>query len=110
MLIELFVFLCWVVFVILGCVRNEVDFEEFVARLLVDGWIFVDDPDDADVVLVNICGFIEVVKRDLIDIVLDVFGEGCKVVVVGCLVEWYGNEFVVVLLEVDVVLGFDAYG
>ena len=44
--------------VTLGCARNEVDSEEMAGRLAANGWELVDDPDDADAVLVNTCGFV----------------------------------------------------
>jgi ribosomal protein S12 methylthiotransferase RimO len=95
--------------VTLGCARNEVDSEELAARLSADGWTLVDDPETADAVLVNTCGFIEAAKKDSIDTVLDSSGEGRKVVAVGCLAERYGSELAAALPEADAVLGFDAY-
>lgn len=81
----------------------------------VGGFCFVDDFVEVEIVVVNICGFIEQVKKDFVDILLvvvDFKGNGIMilVVVVGCMVECYGCEFVEFLFEVDVVLGFDDYG
>jgi ribosomal protein S12 methylthiotransferase RimO len=101
--------------VTLGCARNEVDSEEMAARLAANGWELVDDPDDADAVLVNTCGFVEVAKKDSIDAILSVAdlkqgGAGPKAVVaVGCLAERYGKELAESLPEADAVLGFDDY-
>jgi tRNA A37 methylthiotransferase MiaB len=95
--------------VTLGCARNEVDSEELAARLSADGWTLVDDPEAADAVLVNTCGFIEAAKKDSIDTVLDASGAGRKVVAVGCLAERYGSVLAAALPAADAVLGFDAY-
>ncbi|MCW2640986.1 MAG: MiaB-like tRNA modifying enzyme YliG, partial [Dactylosporangium sp.] len=48
----------------LGCARNEVDSEELAARLAADGWRVSTDGADADVVLVNTCGFVASAKQD----------------------------------------------
>jgi ribosomal protein S12 methylthiotransferase len=97
----------------LGCARNEVDSEELAGRLVADGWTIVDDPDEADAVLVNTCGFIEAAKRDSIDTLLAAADGKVRddqaVVAVGCLAERYGNELAGSLPEADVVLGFDSY-
>ncbi len=101
--------------VTLGCARNEVDSEEMAGRLAANGWELVDDPQDADAVLVNTCGFVEVAKKDSIDAILAVsdLKDGEKgpqtVVAVGCLAERYGNELAASLPEADAVLGFDDY-
>ena len=55
-----------VALVTLGCTRNEVDSEELAGRLAADGWALVADPADADVALVNTCGFVESAKKDSI--------------------------------------------
>ncbi|MBD3783309.1 MAG: 30S ribosomal protein S12 methylthiotransferase RimO, partial [Micrococcales bacterium] len=56
-----------VALVTLGCTRNEVDSEELAGRLAADGWTLVEDAADADVALVNTCGFVEQAKKDSID-------------------------------------------
>ena len=97
----------------LGCTRNEVDSEELAGRLEQNGWTLVDDAAQADVAVVNTCGFVEQAKKDSIDTLLgvaDVAQEtGAKVVAVGCLAERYGAELAASLPEADAVLGFDAY-
>jgi ribosomal protein S12 methylthiotransferase len=101
--------------VTLGCARNEVDSEELAGRLAAEGWTLVDDPEHADAVLVNTCGFVEVAKKDSIDALLaaaDLKGHtgGPKAVVaVGCLAERYGKDLAESLPEADAVLGFDDY-
>src|SRR5579875_3833203 len=98
-----------VALVTLGCARNEVDSEELAGRLTSSGWSLDDDPDGADVVLVNTCGFIDSAKKDSIDTLLAAADTGRKVVAVGCLAERYGSELAESLPEADAVLGFDDY-
>ncbi|WAX57466.1 30S ribosomal protein S12 methylthiotransferase RimO [Jatrophihabitans cynanchi] len=97
-----------VALVTLGCARNEVDSEELAGRLGAGGWT-VTDGDDADVVVINTCGFIDSAKKDSIDTVLAAAESGKKVVAVGCLAERYGAELAASLPEADAVLGFDSY-
>ena len=97
-----------VALVTLGCARNEVDSEELAARLDAGGWTLT-DADDAEVVLVNTCGFIDAAKKDSIDTVLGAADTGKKVVAVGCLAERYGDELAASLPEASAVLGFDSY-
>jgi ribosomal protein S12 methylthiotransferase len=104
--------------VTLGCARNEVDSEELAGRLEADGFRLVGDPEDADTVLVNTCGFVEAAKKDSVDAILeaadlrDTAGHGGRaraVVAVGCMAERYGAELAESLPEADAVLGFDDY-
>jgi ribosomal protein S12 methylthiotransferase len=98
----------------LGCARNEVDSEELAGRLAADGFELVDDPDAAQAIVVNTCGFIDAAKKDSIDTLLaaaDHKGIGVTraVVAVGCMAERYGAELAEALPEADAVLGFDDY-
>jgi ribosomal protein S12 methylthiotransferase len=93
----------------LGCARNEVDSEELAARLADDGWRVSTDAADADVVLVNTCGFVASAKQDSIDTLLAAADTGAKVVATGCMAERYGRELATSLPEADAVLGFDHY-
>ncbi|GGT05658.1 MULTISPECIES: 30S ribosomal protein S12 methylthiotransferase RimO [Streptomyces] len=103
-----------VALVTLGCARNEVDSEELAGRLEADGWTLVEDAEDADVAVVNTCGFVEAAKKDSVDALLeanDLKGHGRTqaVVAVGCMAERYGKELAEALPEADGVLGFDDY-
>jgi ribosomal protein S12 methylthiotransferase RimO len=93
--------------VTLGCARNEVDSEELAGRLDAAGWELTDE--QADVVVVNTCGFVEQAKKDSIDTLLAAADTGAKVVAVGCLAERYGEQLAEQLPEAAAVLGFDAY-
>jgi len=105
-----------VALVTLGCARNEVDSEELAGRLAADGFRLVEDPAEADTVLVNTCGFVEQAKKDSVDALLEAAdlktGDGSgpsSVVAVGCMAERYGAELADSLPEADAVLGFDDY-
>jgi ribosomal protein S12 methylthiotransferase len=95
--------------VTLGCARNEVDSEELAARLAAGGWTLRGEDEDADVVLVNTCGFIQAAKQESIDELLAAADSGAKVAAVGCLAERYGAELAGELPEAQV-LSFDDYG
>jgi ribosomal protein S12 methylthiotransferase len=96
--------------VTLGCDKNTVDSERYLAELLAHGAVAVDEPADADVIVVNTCGFIDAAKQESIDAIV---GAGrlkqdgaCRAVVaVGCMVERHKGELVAALPEVDLFLG-----
>jgi ribosomal protein S12 methylthiotransferase len=94
--------------VTLGCARNEVDSEELAGSLSARGWQLVES-EDADVVVVNTCGFIDSAKKDSIDTLLAAAEGGKRVVAVGCLAERYGDQLAEALPEADAILGFDSY-
>jgi len=94
--------------VTLGCARNEVDSEELAARLEDGGWQLTDDAQDADVVLVNTCGFIQAAKQESIDELLDAAAGGAQVVAAGCLAERYGSGLAEAMPEAQI-LSFDDY-
>ncbi|MBA2953149.1 30S ribosomal protein S12 methylthiotransferase RimO [Nocardioides sp. MAH-18] len=103
-----------VAMVTLGCARNEVDSEELAGRLEAGGFRLVADPEDADTVVVNTCGFVESAKKDSVDTLLEAAdlkasGRPQAVVAVGCMAERYGKELAESLPEADAVLGFDDY-
>ncbi|MCY7395487.1 MAG: 30S ribosomal protein S12 methylthiotransferase RimO [Nocardioides sp.] len=107
-----------VAMVTLGCARNEVDSEELAGRLEAGGFALVEDPSQADTVVVNTCGFVEAAKKDSVDTLLqaadlkaggDQGGRVQAVVAVGCLAERYGKDLADSLPEADAVLGFDDY-
>ena len=103
-----------VAMVTLGCARNEVDSEELAGRLEADGFRLVQDPAEADTVVVNTCGFVEAAKKDSVDTLLQAadlkeHGRPQAVVAVGCLAERYGKDLAESLPEADAVLGFDDY-
>ncbi len=93
----------------LGCPKNQVDSDKLTGTLLADGMTRAEHPEDADVVVVNTCAFVEQARQESIDTILsfdDLRKEGSKLVVTGCLAERYGDELAESLPEVDQVAGF----
>jgi ribosomal protein S12 methylthiotransferase RimO len=93
--------------VTLGCARNEVDSEELAARLESGGWRLTSES-EADVTVVNTCGFIQAAKQESIDELLDAASSGGAVVAAGCMAERYGADLAEALPEAQV-LSFDDY-
>ena len=103
-----------VALVTLGCARNETDSEELAGRLAADGWQLVTDPADAEIAVINTCGFIESAKKDSIDALIQAHslkanGVTKAVVAVGCMAERYGTELAHEMSETDAILSFDDY-
>ncbi|HET9690726.1 MAG TPA: MiaB/RimO family radical SAM methylthiotransferase, partial [Acidimicrobiales bacterium] len=93
----------------LGCPKNAVDSDKLVGTLRADGYEAATRPDDADLVVVNTCAFIEAARQESIDTVLalaDRRRDGARLVVTGCMAERYGDELAEALPEVDRVAGF----
>ncbi len=93
----------------LGCPKNDVDSDKIIGTLLADGMEPSSGPDDADLIVVNTCAFIEPARRESIDTVLalsDQRRDGARVVVTGCMAERYGEELAAALPEADAVVGF----
>ena len=95
--------------VTLGCAKNQVDSDKLAGKLEADGLAAVQDPSDADLIVVNTCAFIEEARTESIDTVLgldEVRHEGARLVVTGCMAERYGDELAEALPEIDRVAGF----
>ena len=95
----------------LGCPKNQVDSDKLVGTLVVDGFEAADSPEDADLVVVNTCAFIEAARQESIDTVLelaDTRKDGARLVVTGCMAERYGDELAEALPEIDLVAPFGA--
>ncbi|MFM8945872.1 MAG: 30S ribosomal protein S12 methylthiotransferase RimO [Actinomycetota bacterium] len=93
----------------LGCPKNQVDSDKLIGTLLADGMLPVDEAEDADLVVVNPCAFIEDARRESIDTILALDerrATGSQLVVTGCMAERYGDELATALPEVDLVAGF----
>jgi ribosomal protein S12 methylthiotransferase len=94
----------------LGCDKNTVDSERYLAELLAHGAESTSDLDEAEVIIVNTCGFIDAAKRESIDAIVEAGrykSEGvCQAVVaIGCLVQRHKDELADALPEVDLFLG-----
>jgi len=93
----------------LGCPKNQVDSDKLAGRLVSEGLEAADRPEDADLVVVNTCAFIEAAREESIDTILALAGArrpGARLVVTGCLAERAGAELAEALPEVDQVAGF----
>jgi ribosomal protein S12 methylthiotransferase len=98
----------------LGCARKLVDSEVLLGHAVEEGFLVAEDPRDADVVVVNTCGFIEAAKQESIDTLLSVArlkasGQLKGVVAVGCLAQRNGGELAAGMPELDAVLGISDY-
>jgi len=93
----------------LGCPKNDVDSDKLVGTLVADGMVAADSAEDADLVVVNTCAFIEDARQESIDTVLaldEVRRDDARLVVTGCMAERYGDELAEALPEIDAVAGF----
>lgn len=102
-------------FISLGCPKNQVDAELMLSKIEKAGFNIVDVAYEADVVVVNTCGFIEDAKKEAIDNILEMAelkkeGSISKILVTGCLAERYKDEIFKEFPEVDGVLGLGANG
>ena len=98
----------------LGCARNQVDSEIMRGRLSEAGWEMAQEPDSADVIVVNTCSFIESAVDESIDTILELArfkekGSCRRLIVAGCLPERYRDDVLSTLPEVDCFLGTGAY-
>ena len=85
----------------LGCAKNLVDSENMLGLLIKNNYQIVNNKDDADILVINTCGFIESSKKESIDTILDNINKNQKVVVTGCLVNRYKDELAKEIPEVD---------
>lgn len=93
----------------LGCPKNQVDSDKLVGKLVTDGLTAALTAEDADLVIVNTCAFIESARQESIDVTLalaDTAAPTARVVVTGCMAERYGDELARALPEVDAIVGF----
>jgi ribosomal protein S12 methylthiotransferase len=98
----------------LGCSKNRVDSEVMLGILTQNGYKVVGDPAQADVILVNTCGFIQSAKEESIDTILEMAqykngGRLKKLIVTGCLSQRYGQQLRDDMPEVDAILGVAEY-
>lgn len=91
----------------LGCAKNQVDAEVMAKILSSDGWVLTDDAAEADLILVNTCGFIESAREESINTFFELrdLNPKAKVIVTGCLSQRYGKELSEQLTEADGIFG-----
>ena len=96
----------------LGCAKNEYDSQMLAASLVARGCSIVFEPAEADIIIVNTCGFIEDAKKESIERIFDLAeekGRNVKLVVTGCLSERYHQELSEEMPEVDMFFGVNDY-
>ena len=94
----------------LGCVKNRVDTEQMLSLLLKAGHTFTPDPSQAEIIIVNTCGFIDPAKEESIQTILEMAGyktggQCKKLIVTGCLAQRYGDALLSDMPEIDALLG-----
>lgn len=97
----------------LGCEKNRVDTERMLGFLKEAGHTFVSREEEAEILIVNTCGFIEPAKQESIDTILELAAyknQNCRLLIAtGCLTERYGKELLEAIPEIDVLLGVREY-
>lgn len=96
----------------LGCAKNEYDSQVLAASLIERGCVITDDADNADILIINTCGFIDDAKKESIEHILrfsDDYSGRKKLIVTGCLSERYHEELAEEIPEVDMFFGVNDY-
>ena len=98
----------------LGCVKNRVDTEQMLSMLTDAGHEFTPDPAEAEIIIVNTCGFIDPAKEESIQTILEMSeykktGRCRKLIVTGCLAQRYGDALLSDMPEIDALLGVSQY-
>ena len=100
-------------FISLGCSKNLVDTEIAIGIFKNKNYTIVNDPKQADIIVINTCGFIESAKEEAINTILEMAEykkKRCKVLIaMGCLVERYKEQLEKALPEVDLLIKFSEY-
>lgn len=100
-------------FISLGCSKNLIDTEITVGMFKKNNYNIVNDPKDADILVINTCGFIESAKEEAINTILEMAEykeKRCKyLIVMGCLVQRYYDDLIKALPEVDLFIKIDEY-
>lgn len=103
-------------FTSLGCSKNLVDSQVMLGHMGLDGFTIAQEPDNAEVIIVNTCSFIDAAKKESIDTILDLAdfknpeNGNCKALVVsGCMAQRYSADLETELPEVDLIIGTGEY-
>ena len=100
-------------FISLGCSKNLIDTEVAIGMFKNNNYKIVNNPEDADILVINTCGFIESAKEEAINTILEMAeykNKRCKyLIVMGCLVQRYYEELIKALPEVDLFIKIDEY-
>ncbi|MCP3973526.1 MAG: 30S ribosomal protein S12 methylthiotransferase RimO [bacterium] len=96
----------------LGCSKNQVDSEKVTSMIGEAGYRDAASPEEADVVMVNTCAFIEAARQESVDVILEMAETkraDAKLIVMGCMAQRYETELVAALPEADAVVRLDRY-
>ena len=98
----------------LGCDKNLVDTEMMLGLLNKDGHTFTDDENEADIILINTCCFINDAKEESVNTILEMAeykksGKCRALIVTGCMAQRYKEEIIKEIPEVDGILGTSTY-
>ena len=100
-------------FISLGCSKNLIDTEVMIGKFKKNEYKIVNNPKEADIIIINTCGFIEQAKEEAINTILEMAeykNKRCKyLIVMGCLVQRYYDELIQALPEVDLFIRIDEY-
>ena len=100
-------------FISLGCSKNLIDTEITIGKFREHNYKIVNDEEKADIIVINTCGFIDSAKEEAINTILEMAEckeKRCKyLIVMGCLVQRYGDELIKLLPEVDLWIKLDEY-
>ena len=100
-------------FVSLGCSKNLIDTEVVIGYFKKNNYKIVNNPEEAEIIVINTCGFINQAKEEAINTILEMAEykkEKCKyLIVMGCLVQRYYNDLIKALPEVDLFIRLDEY-
>ncbi len=94
----------------LGCEKNAVDSEHILAILKENNYSATEEPNDADVIIINTCAFVEDAKKESIEAILEYslckqYGKCSRLIVSGCMAERYKDDFLKMMPEVDAIVG-----
>ena len=98
----------------LGCPKNTVDSERVLGDLVSSGYDLTQNEEDAEIIIVNTCGFIESAKKESVDTILEmarkkINGKCRQLIVTGCLAERHTQELLDEIPEIDHLLGVGQY-
>ena len=100
-------------FVSLGCSKNLIDTEIMIGKFKKNNFEIVNDPKNAEIIIINTCGFIDSAKEEAINTILEMAEykkQRCKyLIVTGCLVQRYYKDLIKLLPEVDLFIKLEDY-
>lgn len=92
----------------MGCSKNDVDSETMAYKLRNNDYAIINNPNEADYIIINTCSFINAAKEESIEAIFDMINqkkEGAKIIVSGCLAQRYSKELKEEIPEIDIIVG-----